>query len=63
VHWGMEGAIASQIVTMQIVHFESNGEETNQHGWLAILLIIPVVNFFILLYILYILTQFNVKHD
>jgi NADH:ubiquinone oxidoreductase subunit 6 (subunit J) len=60
---GMEGAIASQIATMQMIHSESNGEETNQHGWLAILLIIPVVNFFVLLYVLYILTQYNIKHD
>jgi hypothetical protein len=60
---GMEGAISSQMAAMQIVHSESNNEEVNQHGWLAVLLIVPVLNFFILVYILYILTQFNVKHD
>ena len=60
---GLEGTIASQMATMQIIHSESDGEETNQHGWLAILLILPLVNLFVLVYILYILTQFNVKHD
>ncbi len=60
---GMEQALAPQIATMNGIHAESNAEEMNQHNWLALLLLIPGVNIIIGLYILYILTQYDVKHN
>ncbi len=60
---GMEQALAIQLATMNNINSESNAEETNQHNWYALLLLVPVIGIFFNFYILYILTQYDAKHN
>ena len=56
--------IGSQIGTMESIHYEANARETEMNPivW-VILLIVPIVNFFAILYIYYVLTLYAPEHD
>ncbi|MDD1756869.1 MAG: DUF4234 domain-containing protein, partial [Methanomassiliicoccales archaeon] len=59
-----EQALASQIATMQSIQSDSTTDDRDHNAILfTILLFIPIVNIIVQLYIAYVLTKFDYKHD
>ena len=60
----MEGALSSQLATMQSIDSESRSDERERSaGLYSILIIIPFIGTLIQWYVAYILTKFSAKHD
>ncbi len=56
--------ISAQIGTMESINYEAGAREKSLDGILwVILLIIPIVNLFAMLYLLYVFTEFAPEHD